>query len=142
MIHAVLDTNTIVSAVINTTNSVSQEIYKNAKDKHFILIISPLILSEIDEVLHKERLMKTHRYSVQELQRIVKELANVSFVVPGKIKIEIVRDPDDDKIVAAALEGNADYIVSRDQDLLDLKAYQGIKIITPEGFMRILRVKV
>ena len=139
MIRAVLDTNTIVSAIINTDKSVSQEIYQNSKDKHFVLVISPSILAELEGVLHRTRVMRFHKYSTQELQRIVKELANVSYIVPGKTKIEIVRDPDDNKIISAALEGQADYIVSRDRDLLDLKEYKGIKIITPEEFMRLLR---
>lgn len=140
MIRAVLDTNTLVSAVINVTSSVSSEIYQSCKEKRFLLIISPSILAEVDNVLLRDRLMKSHKRSIQELQEIIREMADVSFIVPGRIKIEMVRDPDDDKIISAALEGQADYIVSRDKDLLDLEEYQGIKIITPEKFMVILRV--
>lgn len=139
MIRAVLDTNTIVSAMINTDKSVSQEIYQNSRDQRFLLVISPSILAEVEDVIHRARVMKFHKYSAQELQRIVKELTNVSLIVPGKIEIEVVRDSDDNKIISAALDGRVDYIVSRDRDLLDLKAYQGIKIITPEKFMGILR---
>lgn len=141
MIRAVLDTNTIVSAIINTDKSVSQEIYQSSKEKRFLLVISPSILAEVEDVIHRTRIMRFHKYPVQELQRIVKELTNVSLIVLGKIGIEVVRDPDDNKIISAALEGKADYIVSRDRDLLDLKEYQGIKIITPEKFMGILRGK-
>ncbi len=141
MIRAVLDTNTIVSAIINTDNSVSQEIYQNSKDKRFLLVISPSILAEVEDVIHRARLMRFHKYSALELKRIAKELTNVSLIVPGKIEIEVVRDPDDNKIISAALEGKADYIISRDRDLLDLKEYKGIKIVTPEKFMGILRTK-
>lgn len=139
MIRAVLDTNTLVSAIINTDKSVSQEIYQNSKDKRFLLVISPSILAEMEDVIHRPRVMRFHKYSAQELQRIVKELTNVSYVVPGNTQVEIVRDPDDNKIVSAAIEGQADYIISRDKDLLDLKQYQGIKIVSPEEFMKILR---
>ena len=141
MIRAVLDTNTLVSAIINANQSVSQEIYQDSKDQHFLLVTSPEILSELDGVLHRKRIMKFHKYSAQELQEIISEIRNISLMVPGKIKVKIVRDPDDDKIISAALEGQADYIVSRDKDLLDLKKHQGIKIITPEEFMSILRSK-
>lgn len=139
MIRAVLDTNTLVSAIINTNKSVSQEIYQNSKDKHFLLVISSLILAEVEDVIHRARIMRFHKYSTQQLQRIIKELTNVSLIVPGKTEIEVVRDPDDNKIISAALDGHVDYIISRDKDLLDLKEYQGIKIITPEKFMGILR---
>lgn len=141
MIRAVLDTNTLVSAVINVTSSVASEIYQNCKEKHFLLIISSSILAEVDNVLRRDRVMKSHKRSTQELQEIIREMADVSSVVPGRIKIDLVRDPDDNKIVAAALEGKASYIVSRDKDLLDLREYQGIRIITPEKFMGILREK-
>jgi len=142
MIRAVLDTNILVSAVINVTSSVSSEIYQSCKEKRFLLIISPSILSEVDNVLLRDRVMKSHKRSAQELQEIIREMAEVSSIVPGRIKIEIVRDPDDNKIISAALEGKADYIVSRDRDLLDLKEYHGIKIIAPEKFIEILRVKI
>ncbi len=139
MIRAVLDTNTLVSAVINTESSVASAIYHNAKKKHFLLAISPPILAEVDNVLHRPKVMKAHKLSLQELKEAIKEIAGVSLIVPGKTEIKVVRDPDDDKIISAAVEGNADYIISRDKDLLDLKEYQGIKIISPEKFMGILR---
>lgn len=141
MIRVVLDTNTLVSAVINIPFSVSQEIYQNFIDKHFLLIVSPVLLAEVKDVLHRERVMKFHKQSLERLREIIEELTGLSFTVSGKIKVEVVRDQTDDKIISAALEGKADYIVSRDKDLLDLKEYQGIKIITPEKFMGILRGK-
>lgn len=142
MIRAVLDTNTLVSTIINVASSVTAEIYQNCKEKRFLLITSPAILLEMDDVLRRERVMKAHQRTVDELQKIISEMVDVSLVVSGKVKVEVVRDSDDNKIISAALEGRADYIVSRDEDLLVLKEYQGIKIITPEEFMGILRAKV
>lgn len=139
MIRAVLDTNTLVSAVINTPFSVSQEIYQNFIHKHFLLIVSPQLLTELKDVLHRERITKLHKRSPKMLEEILYELNNLSLVVSGTIKIELVRDPDDNKIISAAVEGQADYIVSRDKDLLDLNEYHEIKIITPEKFMNLLR---
>jgi putative PIN family toxin of toxin-antitoxin system len=139
MIRAVLDTNTFVSAVINVQLSVSQEIYQNFIDKHFLLIVSPPLLAEVDEVLHRKRVMKFHKRSPEKLQEIMNQLTSLSYIVPGNTKVDIVRDPDDNKILSAGVEGQANYIVTRDEDLLDLKKYQRIKIITPEDFMGILR---
>lgn len=141
MIRAVLDTNTLVSAVINVISSVAAKIYQSCKEKRFLNITSSAILSELDEVLHRERIMKSHKLTALELEKIIDQMAKVSFVVSGKIKVDVSRDPSDNKVISAALEGKADYIVSRDQDLLDLKEYQDIKIITPEEFMGILRAK-
>jgi predicted nucleic acid-binding protein len=50
-----------------------------------------------------------------------------------------VRDPDDGKIIGCAIASAADYLVSRDKDLLLLRSYHGIRIVPPEEFLRILR---
>jgi predicted nucleic acid-binding protein len=51
----------------------------------------------------------------------------------------IARDPQDNTIVACALATHAHYIVTRDKDLLDLQSYQGIRILSPERFLTLLR---
>ncbi len=80
MIRAVLDTNTLVSAIINIKSSVAAEIYQNGKEKHFLLISSPSILAEVEEVLHREKVMKAHKRSTEELQVAIGELAKISFL--------------------------------------------------------------
>ena len=141
MIRAVMDTNTLISAIINTKGSVSEEIYQNFMAQQFSLIISYGILEEVEDVSNRERVIKRHKLSTKEREVIISELTALSYIVPGTTRVEVVRDPDDNKVVSAALEGKADYIVSRDKDLLDLKEYEGIKIISPEEFMGILRAE-
>lgn len=141
MIRAVLDTNILVSAVINIPFSVSQEIYQEFINKHFLLIVSPSLIAEVNDILHRERVKKFHQRSDEKLQEIINELTKLSLTVFGTRKIEIVRDPGDDKIISAAIEGQADYIVSRDKDLLDLNEYNGIQIVSPEQFIKLLRGK-
>jgi len=51
----------------------------------------------------------------------------------------IQRDPKDDQVLACALAAQAQYIVTRDKDLLDLGYYQGIQIMKPEQFIHLLR---
>ena len=53
----------------------------------------------------------------------------------------MTRDPKDDAVVACAKEGEADYIVSGDQDLLALSEHEGIQVVTPRRFMEILEKK-
>lgn len=61
--------------------------------------------------------------------------------MPGVVTVKASRDPEDDKFLAAAVEARADYVVTGDKDLLDLKAYKVVRIITPAQFLRILRGK-
>ena len=58
--------------------------------------------------------------------------------VVGKIKV-VKDDPTDDKFIETALNGNADYIISQDRHLLDIKEFEGIKMVTPKEFLRILK---
>ncbi len=58
-------------------------------------------------------------------------------VVPTE-KINIVTDQDDNKFVEAAVEGEAQYIISKDKHLLILKEYRGIKVLHPDDFLGLL----
>ena len=63
-----------------------------------------------------------------------------SILVIPKRKVNVVKDDsDDNKFIEAALEGNADYIISQDRHLLDIKEFEGIKMVTPKEFLRILK---
>lgn len=104
MIQAVLDTNVLIAAVINIKSSVTSEIYQNFLTQTLILIVSPEMLEELEEVISRERIVKRHKRPLEERQTIINELAQLSYLVPGNIKAEVVRDPDDNKIISAALE--------------------------------------
>ena len=57
---------------------------------------------------------------------------------PAPLPAPVSRDPDDDAVLATALAGRAEIIVTGDDDLLVLKAYQGIRILSPRGFLEFL----
>ena len=60
-------------------------------------------------------------------------------VVPNR-KVNVIKDdPDDNKFIEAALEGKADYIVTQDKHLLNIQEFEGIKIVSPEEFLRFLK---
>ena len=66
-------------------------------------------------------------------------LLEKSLIVVPTEEVDIIKnDPDDNKFIEAALEGKAEYIVSQDKHLLLVKEYQGIKIIHPEDFLKLL----
>ena len=99
------------------------------------------ILQEIRQVLlEKPHIRNRYRYSSEQAEVFIDHLRNTSTVVAQLPEIRVIdRDPKDDMILACAVAVSANYIVSRDRDLLDLGNYQQIQIVTPEDFIHILR---
>ena len=73
-----------------------------------------------------------------EVVELLRILAEESILVPGQLTVRASRDPTDDKFLAAAVEANADYLVTGDKDLLTLRTYRDVRIVTPAVFRRLL----
>ena len=79
-------------------------------------------------------------YTTTEVDVFVAYLQEISTIIGQLPEISVIeRDPKDDMIIACAVAASANYIVSRDKDLLDLGKYQDIQIVAPENFMQMLR---
>src|SRR5205823_1537441 len=104
------------------------------------LIISADILQEVRRCLYYPRVRKRIQVSDDEIEAYVASVALISDTVqpsrelPGVIEV----DPEDDKYLSAALEGRAQYIVSGDHHLLDVKDYAGIRMIPPAEFLKLI----
>lgn len=62
---------------------------------------------------------------------------------PGILELDVVKaDPDDNKIIACAVESNAQYIISGDHHLTDLKKYENIRIVNPDMFLKLMEDKL
>ncbi len=62
-------------------------------------------------------------------------------IAPPPLAEPVCRDPDDDAVLALAIAASADLIVSGDRDLLNLKSFQGIAIVTPAEALRRVEVQ-
>ena len=140
MAKAVLDTTALVSAMLTRKpGAACHELIRLAKDGAFELFMSSDILEETAETLRYPHLRKRYDYSDTDIIAFCQDLVLVGTITDDAPIVPVVRDPDDDKIVACAVAAGADYLVSRDKDLLILKEHEGISIISPEAFLRILR---
>jgi uncharacterized protein len=138
MIRAVLDTNVWVSALLTPGNPPAK-ILEIALNGEMRLIISPGIIGEIGRVLQYPKLikaLKNHQITSQDVAEVILKLLKVALITPGKTLAEgVSNDPADDMVIACALEGQADFIISGDHHLTDLENYQGIKIVDPATFL-------
>ena len=138
MIRVVLDANIFVSAVLKS-RSIPAEVFQLARDRKITLISSKDILSEVRTALFYPKLRKLHGRSAEEIDAFVRRVTRVSFPIPGKTKLdEIKEDPADNKYLSAALEGKAEFIVSGDHHLKALKIFQGIRILSPAAFLELM----
>jgi len=127
----VFDTNSLISALLINT-SVSRKAFDKAID-HYQILISDETAAEFDDVAGHEKFEKYlnvgEREGFEELLHREARLVEVSETVAAS------RDPDDDKFLALALAGEAEVIVSGDEDLLVLDPFRGVRIVRPRTFV-------
>ncbi len=132
----VLDTNILLSALL-TRGTPPDLLYQAWRRGDFELVSSAAQIEEVVRVLGYPHLRERVRGTEAAiLVDGLKTLATLAEYLPD---IQISRDADDDKILATALAGQADYLVSGDKDLLSLPETCGMKIITPRDAMDIIK---
>lgn len=92
----------------------------------------------VEEVLRALSYPKVRKYVRPGLDPELwfEDIVVLSHLVAGDREFESAsKDPDDDKYIAAAIEGRAGFVVAGDSDLLDLKEYDGIRIVSPRVFL-------
>jgi len=105
----------------------------------YILVTSPQILEEVHEVLLRPKIISYTGLSIKETNEFVEKIIQRAYVTEGKqLSHSVSRDLKDDKFLSCAVEAKADYIITGDQDLLVLKVYKEINILTPREFLDIL----
>lgn len=131
----VIDTNVFISAILfrGPTSRLVSLWQKNAVS----VLMSSAVLKEYAKALAypKFKLKKTEIRGVLEQELL-------PYVYPIKVKRSlhiITEDPSDNKFLELAVTGKADFILSGDKHLLDLKNFRGIKIITPAEFFDFLK---
>jgi putative PIN family toxin of toxin-antitoxin system len=128
-VKAVFDTNVLIAAFL--TEGLCSGLLIRARKQAFNLVLCDDIIREFEGILMKK--FKLTSIDISEISTIVSEAASEILHKLGPIP-NICRDPNDDMIIACAIDAAADYIVTGDEDLLILKRYKDIVIINPRNF--------
>lgn len=134
----VIDSTVLVSAFL-TKGGVSAELLRYGREGVFVLFLSEEIFTETQHTLAYDRIRERYNYTDDDVADFLHRLRIAAALVDDLPHLTVVRDPNDDMIIATARRADAAYIVSRDNDLLALQQYESTTIITPEAFMAILR---
>ena len=142
MPEVVIDSTVLVSAFLTARpGGASHELLRFAAGDAFTLHLSPAIVQETERVLLTRKRLKEHfQYRDEDVRTYITNLVVLAEVTAEITDIpRVVRDPNDDMVIACALAVDADYIVTRDKDLLDLQRYNDITILSPEDLLARLR---
>ena len=138
MVRAVLDANVYISAAVRAEGPPGQIIERFLQGGAFDIVMSRAI---VDEVLRAFTYPKVRKHVRPNLDPVLwfEDVVVLSHLVAGEYELAgVSADRDDDKYIAAAVEGRATFIVAGDADLLDLKEYEGIRIVSPRTFLDLL----
>jgi putative PIN family toxin of toxin-antitoxin system len=135
---AVIDATVLVSAFL-TKGGVSAELLRFAREGVFLVFLSKDILIETEHTLGYDRIRERYPYTDDDVADFLNRLRIAANLVAELPNLTVVRDPNDDMVIATAVRAHAAYIVTRDRDLLSLQQYQDITIISPEAFIAIVR---
>jgi putative PIN family toxin of toxin-antitoxin system len=104
-----------------------------------VLVTSREIIEEVNVVLHLPRIKVKYQLAESDIQAFVLTLIHKGDCVSSQLVIKnVAPDPGDDKIISCAIEGEAQFIVTGDKALQQIKEYHGIKIINAAQFISVL----
>lgn len=139
--RAVIDTNVVVSGMISR-KSYPAKVLDSWVLGQFTPVVSPELVREYAAVLTREKfaILGTTQRRIELLEKML-SLPWVVMVYP-EIKVTLVQaDPCDNKLIECAIEGNAEWIVTGDKHLLELRSVESMTIGTAEEFWQVLQPK-
>jgi uncharacterized protein len=139
VLKAVADTNVLVSGAILSRGN-PYEILEAWRRREFILLLLHDIIAEVETVFRRPKIFKKYGLTESLLARLITALNAESLLVRSD-PIEPLPDiePADLKFLACADAGSADYLVTGDRALQNLKSYKATRIVSPQIFLSLLR---
>jgi len=131
MISAVYDTNVLISGTF--WRGAPRQLIYLARERQVQVVTCQALLDELWSVL--TRPAKTFHLSSAEADRVLGDVLTYARVVTPTRSVDICRDDKDNVVLACALAGQAEYVVTGDPDLLTLAMFEAIKIVTVRGFL-------
>lgn len=123
----VFDTNVVVAGIV--AEGLCREILETHMPEHEAILAQVLW----DELV--EKLRRRFGLAPDELPILALYRQHATWCEPARLAEAVCRDPDDDGVLATAVAGEAEAIVSGDADLLTLSNYAGIEILSPRQFV-------
>ncbi|MDI6891245.1 MAG: putative toxin-antitoxin system toxin component, PIN family [Thermodesulfovibrionales bacterium] len=134
--RVVIDTNIWISYLIG---NLLQEIDEKIVSKEIKIVVSEGLLKELSEVFKRPKFQNI--FTPKRIKELFSLLDSYAVVIVPRQKINICRDAKDNFLLEIAVEGNADYLITGDEDLLVLNPFHNIKIVSSKDFEGVLKRK-
>ena len=135
--RVIIDTNLWISFLITNNLNILSELFLFER---FQIIFSDELFNEFLDVARRPKFKK--HFDEKSVQLLIENISEKLEFIEVASAISICRDLKDNFILALSIDGNADYIVTGDKDLLSLNGFKGKKIITINEFIKIIDTEV
>ncbi len=138
MLKVVIDTNQFISSIL-TKHGPSAQLLQAWREHAYILVTSLEIVKEIRRVFQYPHITQKYHLQQDDIESLINLIEHEAVILSDSIKLDVIKDdPEDNKILACALEADAQYIVSGDRHLLILQHYKNIAIVRVTDFLKII----
>ena len=131
----VIDTNVLASAIV--FGGKPAELMQLVLMQTISAVATQEIMAEYRLII--DSLLK--KYASRKVPRSAEPVLSLIEIIPAQTQVDVCRDPDDNKFISCAIDGQCYYIVSGDKDLLTLKEYNDVKIVTVAEFFELLKAQ-
>ena len=135
--RVIIDTNLWISFLITNNLNILSELFLFER---FQIIFSDELFNEFLDVARRPKFKKY--FDEKSVQLLIENISEKLEFIEVASAITICRDLKDNFILALSIDGNADYIVTGDKDLLSLNGFKGKKIVTINEFIKIIDTEV
>jgi uncharacterized protein len=136
--RVVIDTKVLVSAFLSP-DGIPAEIMRRLQRDAFEFLVSEPILAEYRRALGYPKVQARHGLDNFALHGVIESLRVLAELIDPPTGVEVVdNDPDDNKFLACAVGGSADYIISGDRAVLAVGEYRGIRVLSAAVFIALL----
>ena len=132
--RVVIDTNVLASALIRRQGR-SGQVLRHLRDGSFTIVYSVPLMMELVEVLSRSQIQKKYHILSDDVTALINLVRLRGQLVSPHRQINACRDPKDNRFLEAAVEGNADMTVSGDADLLEMREFERIPILSVAEFL-------
>lgn len=137
--RVIIDANVVISFLLSKGDTVSF-IFDSWEDEIFQVLTSSSILTELDDVIGRATKSIKDRIDPLGAAAMIRRLHKDTIRVPTVSNVHVSKDHKDDRYLACAKDGHADFFVTGDKKhLLPLKKFGTTRIVSPKEFVEVLR---